>query len=221
MMPTFHNPALEWFTKSFQDEVLVAEVLVRRIDRHFELAHVADRALTQLRDAKPHEARTIAQFTDHKEFRPLRSAPTLRRGWRIVAISDAELATALDQLYPGFIADFYSARNGLAVPTDYGPCTERQTGMYRITSFLKGADAAAVVQKCCAPMYCLKCRLWDVSGHAPDSARQKSVIPCFEPCAILLEFARKTVRAMQRENAAAIDVVRRLEPFPKGDEAAE
>lgn len=221
MLPTFHNPALEWLTKSFRDELLIAEVFVRRNGNHYELTHIADRGVAQLRDAKPAEARAIAQFTEQGEFRPLKSAPSLRRGWRILAHSDAELATALDQLYPGFVADFYSARNALAVPTDYGPFTERQTGMYRITSFLKEADAAAVVQKCCAPIYCLKCRLWDVSGHAPESPQQKSVIPCFEPCAILLEFARKTVRAMQRENATTMDVLRNLEPLPKGDGAAE
>jgi hypothetical protein len=35
----------------------------------------------------------------------------------------------------------------------------------------------------------------------PDAASEKSLIPCLEPCAILLEFARKALR-LEQENEA-------------------
>ena len=36
-------------------------------------------------------------------------------------------------------------------------------------------------------------------GLAPDESTAKSVIPCLEPCALLLEFARKAQRIEQSE----------------------
>ena len=36
----------------------------------------------------------------------------------------------------------------------------------------------------------------------PDAAEEKSLIPCLEPCAILLEFARKALRLEQEEKVA-------------------
>jgi hypothetical protein len=38
-----------------------------------------------------------------------------------------------------------------------------------------------------------------VAGLAADGAEEKSLIPCLEPCAVLLEFARKAMRIEQEE----------------------
>jgi hypothetical protein len=38
-----------------------------------------------------------------------------------------------------------------------------------------------------------------VEGLRPDGAAEKSLIPCLEPCAVLLEFARAVVRLEQNE----------------------
>jgi hypothetical protein len=45
----------------------------------------------------------------------------------------------------------------------------------------------------------LKRRLWTVNGLASDAAEEKSLIPCLEPCALLLELARKAMRIEQEE----------------------
>jgi hypothetical protein len=45
----------------------------------------------------------------------------------------------------------------------------------------------------------LKQRLWTVEGLPSDGSAAKSLIPCLEPCAILLEFARTVVRLEQNE----------------------
>jgi hypothetical protein len=45
----------------------------------------------------------------------------------------------------------------------------------------------------------LKQRLWTVEGLPPDAATEKSLLPCLEPCAVLLEFARAAVRLEQSE----------------------
>ncbi|HUS34299.1 MAG TPA: hypothetical protein VM680_02995, partial [Verrucomicrobiae bacterium] len=74
--------------------------------------------------------------------------------------------------------------------------TARQTGMYRITTLLSDADLARVIGNVCTTK-CLKQRLWTSATIPTDAPEKKSAIPCLEPCAILLESARKEVRALQ------------------------
>jgi hypothetical protein len=57
--------------------------------------------------------------------------------------------------------------------------------------------AGAAIRACCHVDFCLKRRLWSVDGLEPDAAGQKSIIPCLEPCALMLEFARKVARLEQ------------------------
>jgi len=152
-----------------------------------------------LRVVKPNEARALAQFKAAGEFRPLKAAPTLQRGWRMQVANDAELELALSQLYPGAVADWFAARSANPPVTNYREFTHRQTGMYRITTMLSDAEAARVTSAGCAKGLCLKRRLWTVAGLEPDGAREKSLIPCLEPCAVLMESARKAVRAAQQE----------------------
>jgi hypothetical protein len=141
----------------------------------------------------------MAQFTSAGAFRPLKSAPNLRRGWRVAAADETELELALSHLYPGAVADWFAARLDPPPATSYRQFTERQTGMYRITTMLSDSIAGAAIRACCHADFCLKRRLWSVQGLAPDAPEQKSVIPCLEPCAILLEFARKVARLEQEE----------------------
>jgi len=220
MPGTFRNPALEWLVQWFGNELVIGQVRVCRRDKGYELRHVADHAKTaaELKQCTAEEARDIAQFTESGAFRPLKSAPTLRRGWQITAASDAELGTALDRLYPGAIADLYATLRHPPPVTDYRAMAARQSGMYRITNLLEDLEAAAVVRKCCAPEFCLKRRFWDVDELAPEVTQHKTIIPCLEPCAILLEFARKVVRAKQQENLPVQDIVAKVEPRSSGED---
>jgi hypothetical protein len=129
----------------------------------------------------------------------LKSAPNLSTGWRTVATSDAGLQEAIDHLYPGAIADCFAAETQPSAVTHYREFTERQTGMYRITTMLNDEQAAQMIRACCDARFCLKLRLWTVAGLDPDTASTKSLIPCLEPCAILLEFARKAMRLEQED----------------------
>ena len=61
----------------------------------------------------------------------------------------------------------------------------------------------------CHGKFCLKQRLWTVNGLPPDSSEEKSLIPCLEPCALLLEFARKAMRLEQAvASGETIDIPR-------------
>jgi hypothetical protein len=204
-MVTIENPALKAFVAHMGAEVVLAQVLIRRNVGEYELRHVRDRdvAAESLRAVRPVEARLLAQFTSAGEFRPLKAAPTLPSGWRILAGSDAELEQAMNGFYPGALADWHAARTSKPPVTNYRPYAERQSGMYRITAKLTDARAAGVIMEGCDPAQCLKRRLWTVPGLEPDPGGNKSLIPCLEPCAVLLELARKTARA-EREVACAI-----------------
>src|SRR4029077_3431652 len=102
------------------------------------------------------------------------------------------------QLYPGVLADWYAARDASPPITNYREFTNRQSGMYRITTKLNDAQVSEVIEAVCDKKCCLKRRLWTVAGLELGSATQKSLIPCLEPCAILLEAARKAMRLEQQ-----------------------
>lgn len=195
----FQNPALQKFVAQIGSEFVIAQVLITRQGAGYELRHVEDReaAPASLRSITPADARALAQFTASGEFRPLKSAPTLQRGWRIIALNDIELEIALSRLYPGAIADWHAAQSPSPPVTHYRDYVDRQTGMYRITTMLTDAQAADVARTVCDAKNCLKRRLWIVPGLAPDAAEIKSIIPCLEPCAVLMESARKAFRESQ------------------------
>jgi len=194
------NPALEAFANQIAigTELVVAQVLIRR-DRSdaWELRHLEDRNMagSALKSVALTALRELAQTTVDNAFRPLKSAPNLRRGWVATVHSVKELGSALDQLYPGFVADWFSARKSAPPITHYRDFTNRQTGMYRITQHL--TDAQAAIRACCHIRFCLKQRLWTIPGQPVDSPGAKSLIPCLEPCAVMLEFARTAARIEQ------------------------
>jgi hypothetical protein len=202
------NPDIAALTAVIETELLFGQVLVRRSGAGFELHHAADRQTepAALRLLSEEEIRPLAQFDSGGRFRPLKSAPNLRQGWRIAARDEHALGAALGFLYPGALADWFAARAAAPPVTSYRRFTARQTGMYRIAAKLNDAAAVAVARVCCHKDSCLKRRLWTVGGAAgdkPDDSTEKGIIPCLEPCAILLESARKTARLEQRQTAAA------------------
>ena len=165
------------------------------------MRHVDDASVTdgQLKLVPLGELRALAQVTAAGAFRPLKSAPNLQTGWRVIAAGAGELETALQVLYPGSLADWFAARGGSPPVTHYREFTERQTGMYRVTTMLDDAAAARVARAGCDRRFCLKQRLWTVGTLGAESVAEKSAIPCLEPCPILLELARKAVRVEQEE----------------------
>jgi len=200
----FENPALKAFIAAIDAEIVFAQVLIRRVEKGFELRHIADKERENLSIISENEIRELAQFTESRAFRPLKSAPNLQTGWRFVARDEA-LGFALDTIYPGAIADWFAVRFSKAAPTSFREFTRRQTGMYRITAMLTDEQAAPMIRACCHKKFCLKQRRWTADGLATDSASEKSLIPCLEPCAILLEFARKAMRLEQQEISGKIE----------------
>ena len=90
-MPVFVSPALKNFTAQIERELIFAQVSIARCDRGYELRHVGDHGVEadSLRAIELADLRAIAQFTGTGTFRPLKSAPTLRNGWRLEIANDA------------------------------------------------------------------------------------------------------------------------------------
>jgi hypothetical protein len=193
------NPDMRAFLAAFDTEIVFGQVIVHRLERGFELRHELDRAAppASLATLNGTELRAWAQTAASGAFRPLKSAPNLRAGWRAEAASVEALELLLHYVYPGAVADWFAAQSAQPPITSYRQFTARQSGMYRITRMLNDAITGAAIRACCHVDFCLKRRLWSVEGLEPDAAGQKSLIPCLEPCALLLEFARKVARLEQ------------------------
>lgn len=197
------NPAFRRFIESINTDRSWGQVFIERTPNGFRLRHVADREVSweQLRAVAFPELRKLASYNVAGQFRPLRVAPDLQRGWHTVCRTEEELGRAIQEIYPGSVADWYAAGQLPAPATSYREFTNRQTGMYRITQLLTDAQAACVIRACCHPRFCLKRRLWSVEGLPPDEPQAKSAIPCLEPCAVMLELARKEARIEQEEKS--------------------
>jgi hypothetical protein len=202
-MSQIDNPGLAAFVAQIHPELILAQVRILRLPQGFELRHVADlaRATSDLRLLQIPELRAWAQTSAQGTFRPLKSAPTLRPGWYSRASGPEDLDLALNRLYPGAVADWHAARSRPVPVTHYREFTARQTGMYRLTQQLDDNQAARVARVVCHRRFCLKHRLWLVGDLAPEPASDsdKSIIPCLEPCPVLLEFAKKAAGWGQEE----------------------
>lgn len=198
MVATIPNPALDAFVARISPEIIFAEVLVRKVAEGFDLRHAADRDVSTTELTSADQLRQIAQFTGDTQFRPLKTAPTLQRGWRFAARTTSELDGALQCLYPNGIVDWFAAQNPSPPVTHYRDFAARQSGMYRVTDLLSDEQVAHIARAGCHERFCLKQRLWTVKGLSPERTSAKSLIPCLEPCAVLLEFARSAARIEQR-----------------------
>jgi hypothetical protein len=113
-----------------------------------------------------------------------------------------ELEVAVQGFYPNALADLHSVGRGSPPVTDYRAFTNRQTGMYRITTFLDDVGVGQLLDRVCNTV-CLKTRLWPIQPSNPCGFSSKVFLPCLEPCTIFLEAARKEVRVRQENSARA------------------
>src|SRR5437763_68042 len=106
-MVPFFNPARQAFVAEIGKEFVMAQVLIRRDGTGFEFRHIRDRSVDaeKLRLLKEDEIRPLAQTTSSGQFRPLKSAPNLRSGWKFIATNESQVESALNQLYPDAIPE--------------------------------------------------------------------------------------------------------------------
>ncbi len=186
----------------------------------FELLHQDDaetHGLNHYDDARV--AREISKLTESGEYRPLKSAPSLRRGWKLVVADDRELITAMNYIYPAAAAHWYLHGERQLEITSYRENAARQSGIYKRIQRLSDRGVQDAARACCEDAVCLKKTLWDVDEDRPlEMDRGSGEIPCPEPCSIFVSFARR-VRLFEREVKRDLDAIG-LSPSEKEDLSA-
>jgi sirohydrochlorin cobaltochelatase len=191
----------------------MGEVAITASPEGYELCHWEDLGKGSCEERLPQDAAEIARFDDAGAYRPLKTAPNLRHGWKIVAPDLPSVALALELLYPGRLAAFTSWRAGTLQVTAMRATLERQTGMYRVAARITDEQIDGVVASFCRSNGgCLRTILWrrDGSGAAPASlpptkfdpqydqtGRGAATIPllCQEICPVVLAASRAAAKA--------------------------
>jgi hypothetical protein len=166
----------------------------------YELRHAEDAGEARLVSYEdPREAREISKLTERGEYRPLKSAPNLRRVWLLRVPDETALAVAMNCLYPAAVVHWHLEREGRLEITHYRENAARQSGIYKRVQRLSDEGTKNAALACCEDAVCLKRRLWDVDAETPlDEGRGSGEIPCPEPCSVFVSFARR-VRLFERE----------------------
>jgi len=183
-------------------------------DGTFALTHRDDAGRNDLiTHHGPDSGIELARFDDAGKYRPLKTAPNLRHGWKLIVQSLPHLRLALDAFYPGRLAAFFAFEKKELHTTSFRETLERQSGMYRIAAQIDEEQADELIGSFCrSDGGCLRTILWTRDANqTPPSAKLAaekfdprhdqtgavaSVIPllCQESCNLLVAEARRVVQ---------------------------
>ncbi len=189
---------------------IIGEIALNQEKNHFFLRHRQDLNVdaSELKFySSPEAAREIARYDAIGNYRPLKTARTLARGWLLQLGTIEEVALALDFFYPAALNLYDAWLQGTLEATPLRETLSRQTGMYRITQLLTDEQAQPLIAKqCYSESGCLRKMLWSISldqkiTSLPEekinvAAVASSEIPllCREACNLLVAAARDVVK---------------------------
>jgi hypothetical protein len=224
MPPSPRNPAIQAFIKSLGTGDQLGQIIIQAKNDGYEIRHHIDQSqpADSLSTCSMDELREIVATDISEEFRPLKSAPDLRNGWRIWCSTPEDLWTRLHIIYPGAIGDAFAAsKSGAAKIVSYQDFVGRQSGMYRGAAKLSEEAANRLATACCSSKHCIKERLWRFKEIPPLPDLSQPKLICLEPCQILLELARRESKSEQEptfnfelkknESLALLEILSNLE----------
>ncbi|HSI15097.1 MAG TPA: DR2241 family protein [Chthoniobacter sp.] len=204
MMPTLTQALAEWIAGGGRE---IGEIHLEPGAGGFALSHRGDGARRDLTEYEGAEAaRELAHFDADGKFRPLKTAPNLRHGWKLRLASLTELRTALDYFYPAMLGVWLSHRGGRLVAVPLRHTLARQTGMYAITRKITDDQAQTMIAGFCRnDGGCLKRILWQIAPEVPITSlpaekfqpeAPANTLPllCQEACNLLVAQAREVVK---------------------------
>ena len=187
----------DWLVRGGED---IGQIRIAHVHEGWELRHAEDAGRTDLALHENAEAaRHLANLDAAGNFRPLKTAPNLVRGWRLVLPDAAAVRVALDYFYPAMTGVWLSHKRGELPPVVLRETLARQTGMYRVTQKLTDAEARALIGSFCSG--CLKHRLWEISApndQPPAFTNNRLPLLCHEACNLLVAKAREIVKQAER-----------------------
>lgn len=199
----------DWVAAGGRD---IGEIRLQPEGGGFVLYHRDDSAYSDLAVRSGAEAaRELAHFDDAGRFRPLKTAPNLRHGWRLALSDLAELRRALDYFYPAMLGIWLSQTRGKLTPVPFRETLNRQTGMYRVAQKITAPQADEMIGDFCRTNGgCLKRILWPLAPGLsittlPAEKFQTSSSPralplfCQEACNLLVAKAREVVKMTKLE----------------------
>jgi sirohydrochlorin cobaltochelatase len=136
------------------------------------VCHREDVGRTNLRNYEIDDAPEVAKFDDAGSYRPLKTAPNLRHGWKIFARDLLQVEKVIDAIYPGRIAVLYAFKSGQLTTTSLRETLNRQSGMYRVAAKISDEQIDGLVGNFCrSDGGCLRTILWkrDASNKIPSS----------------------------------------------------
>ena len=211
----------EWLFKSLAAEKTsrIGQLEILVTSGGFVVCHRDDVGRNNLGSHAADNASEIAKFDDAGNYRPLKTAPNLRHGWKIFVTNIAELLQTIDAFYPGRLAILRAFESGHLVRTSLRETLNRQSGMYRVAAKISDDQIDDLVGDFCHSYGgCLRTILWkrDGQGTVPSTklppekfdpaydqtGKDDKCIPllCQEACNLLVAACRERVRM---ENAAS------------------
>jgi sirohydrochlorin cobaltochelatase len=202
------------------DNARIGQLLIQRTGTGgFVVCHREDEPSARLEVfRKSGDAIEIARYDDAGNYRPLKTEPNLRRGWRLELVDLGELRRALDHFYPGRLAMLAAWTENRLSTTSLRETLDRQSGMYRVAAKISDEQIDDVVGNFCrSDGGCLRTILWkrDAHGTIPSTklppakfdptqdqtGRGEKTIPllCQEACNLLVAECRKVVKGETNE----------------------
>jgi sirohydrochlorin cobaltochelatase len=168
-MPDSIERALE---AALSDRCYLGQILIQKTSDGLVLSHREDEARKDLQTCRnAEEAVEIAKYDDAGNYRPLKTAPNLRHGWRLTPQTLEELKRALDYFYPGRLAVFATWKTGQLRTINLRDTLDRQSGMYRAAAKISDAQIDDVVGDFCrSDGGCLRTILWKRNAHGTVSS---------------------------------------------------
>ncbi len=193
-----------------KEEFRIGEIRICRTKNGFELSHYKDETHRDLTNAAdPAAARHLALYDDAGDYRPLKTAPNLRHGWKLTLRDLAELRIALDYFYPAMLGIFHDWESGTISPVCLRDTLSRQSGMYAVTRKISDEQADQMIGDFCkSEGGCLKTILWQIAPETavtslpaekfrvklPSAAEPVLPMLCHEACNLLVARAREVVK---------------------------
>ena len=176
---------MSWLSDAIcpRDTFAFGELTIEPIGTGWTIRGPVSSAQSQAIDASAGGLRQWIRFDASGRYRPLTGARSLAADRSAEARDDAALVAALETIYPLSTRHITQAAEGTLQPRSLDSVLARQSGRYETAAGLSEAGRHAAVD-----VLCVRTPVWE---GAALPAHTCSIIPCPEPCSVMVSFCRE------------------------------